>query len=189
MKNRRGMSLVELLLVMSACTVVLTTSAALIHRVMQAQSRTRAVFDAERASLRLANDFRRDVRQAQSAELDPARLNEDAVLMLKLKDGQSIEYRRTGGRLVRTLSERDKQIGREEYVFPASCELTVKQQEVPNIIVLSLTSSPIDVSTTHDLESNEHPHPPAWHVPVSLQVAAAPGGDVSHLTDTAEDSP
>jgi hypothetical protein len=43
MKRRWAISLVELLLTLSACTVILTLSAGLIHRIMHVQSKARAV--------------------------------------------------------------------------------------------------------------------------------------------------
>lgn len=60
---RRGVSLIELLVVMSAATVILTLSTGLIHRIMHAQSKARGLAEIERTTLRLGNRFRRDVHR------------------------------------------------------------------------------------------------------------------------------
>ena len=60
----RGISLVELLMAMGGVSLVLTSSAMLLHGVMRAQSESRRFFDDERTSARLARQFRVDVHAA-----------------------------------------------------------------------------------------------------------------------------
>jgi hypothetical protein len=137
--NRRAASLIELLLAMSACTVILTMSVALIHRIMHVQSKTRAIDDGERAALRLSEHFRRDVHAAASAEADSANLAGGAVLRLKLSGRRSIEYRHAEGTVVRVLLDGEDTGGREQFSFPGDIELTVRD-ESPGLVTLSITS-------------------------------------------------
>ena len=167
MKSRRGASLVELLMVMSAGTVVLTMSAGLIHRVMHAQSRARAVADAERTSLRLANAFRRDVHEATGAELPEADAGERVFLRLTLPDNQTIEYGRRESNIVRVLFEGNRSVAREEFAFPAGIELAVRREE-PRQIVLTIQSRPGEMPGEGGSSVVS-----AFAVPVNLQVQAA----------------
>ena len=54
--RRRGVSLTELLVVMTACTVVMTLTSQLICRVMRIQVESRAHVDVERNAMRLADN-------------------------------------------------------------------------------------------------------------------------------------
>jgi hypothetical protein len=167
MKSRRGASLVELLVVMSAATVVLTMSASLIHRIMHAQSKARAFSDVERTSLRLANVFRQDVHQATSAILAETDLGERSFLRLALPENQSIEYSRQDANVMRILLDGSRTIARDQFAFPAGAELAIRQ-DPPRLIVLTIHSRPGEMPA-EDGRSQAS----AFAVPVSLQVQAA----------------
>jgi hypothetical protein len=166
MKSRRGASLVELLMVMSAATVVLTMSASLIHRLLHAQSKARAFSDVERTSLRLAQVFRQDVHQATSAMGEPD-LGERAFLRLVLPENQTIEYGRQDASIVRLLLEESRTIARDQFLFPEGIELAIRQDE-PELIVLTIHSRPGEMPAA-DGPSQVSP----YAVPVNLQVQAA----------------
>ena len=167
MNTRHGASLVELIVVMSAATVVLTMSASLIHRIMHAQSRARAFADVERTSLRLANAFRRDVHDATVAKLAETDLGERVFLRLALPDNQTIEYGRREANIVRVLLEGSRTVAREEFAFPAGIELAVRRDEA-RLIVLTIQSRPGEMPA-EDGGSEAS----AFAVPVNLQVQAA----------------
>ena len=139
MTRRHAHSLVELLLAMSACTVILTMSAALIHRVLFVHSKTQAIIGGERAALRLSEHFRRDVHAAESAEKGVINGAGGVVLRLKLTGGQSIEYRRAEGTVLRVLLEGEAVRSREEFDFPGEIELAIRD-ESPGLVTLSMTS-------------------------------------------------
>jgi hypothetical protein len=163
MSHRRAVSLIELLLAMSACTVILSMSATLIHRALHAQSKTRAIDDAERAALRLSSQFRRDIHDASAAETDA--LPAGVFLRLQLPACQTVEYRRAQGSLLRILTNGDTNQARDQFNFPDNIELTVNK-DTPSLITLSITSLSPDAS----------PKGPSEHVPrpapLNLQVAA-----------------
>jgi len=153
MKRRRAVSLVELLLAMSACTVILTMSAALLHRGMHAQSKTRAFVDVERNAWRLGTLFRQDVHQASTAQIMDQ--GDGVVLRLEFAEDRTIEYRRSEDVITRVVLAGDAVKAREEFSFPAEAELTVRRES--QTIALSIVAPP----------GNN-----AYSVPVSIQVVA-----------------
>jgi len=173
MRARRAVSLLELMLAMSACALILTTSAALIHRVMRAQSKTRSFFDVERSSLRLSGYFRRDVHQASEAETEGADLGAEVFLRLRLPHKQTAEYRHVKGSVLRILSEGDKVLSREEFAFPSDIELAIRQDDSPRMITLTITAQPVETAQpaeTSDGPSQQQMGP--YFVPVSFEAAA-----------------
>src|SRR5437762_5225510 len=96
-KSRGGVSLIELLGLMSSCTIILTMSAVLLHRMMRVQIDTRAFVDMERSSSRLSQQFRQDVHQATAAVLGDSKLKENVFLQLQLPQETIIEYSRLDG--------------------------------------------------------------------------------------------
>jgi len=175
--NRRAVSLVELLLAMSACTVILTMSAALIHRVMHVQSRSREFQGVERSTMRLAQQFRHDVHNAKDAVVE-ANLGEGRFLRLQLAGEQVVEYRRSEGAVLRILLEAGNARGREEFAFPANIELTVSR-DPPRLITLSIDSQPEDTPLEGQSPAG------AFDVRVNLQAAAA----LNRAGATADSSP
>ena len=137
MRVRRAISLVELLLAMSACAVILTMSTALIHRMLLAQSKARAFIDSERTSLRLAHQFRSDVQEATDAATEMDGPGEGLFLRIKLPDDQIVEYRSSAAAILRVLLENGGVRSREEFAFPVAIEVAAEKQP-PRIIRLSV---------------------------------------------------
>ncbi len=165
-RRRSGVSLVELLVVMSAATVILTLSTGLIHRIMHAQSKARVLADLERTTLRLSNDLRRDVHQATQATTEKAQLGKGAFLQLQLADGNALEYRREETTIQRVQLDGSRTIAREEFAFGGDFELTAEVED-GRLVVLSLVS-----------RREEMPSEPGRIVndtPVDLQLVAALG--------------
>lgn len=92
-RHPRGVSLVELMVAMAGVSVVVTTTAMVIHGAMRAQTASRRFFDDERTSVRLARAFRADAHAA-TGTADPAR---GAIVTFTLPGGRSIDYRRPEG--------------------------------------------------------------------------------------------
>ena len=113
MKTRHAVSLVELLVVMSACSIILTMSAGLVHRAMHAQSATHAFFDGERSALRLSEQFRDDVHQAATATVEAPARNDGVFLRLRLAGDQAIEYRQADSIVERILTQRGSRVSRD----------------------------------------------------------------------------
>jgi hypothetical protein len=171
--SRRAASLIELLVVMSASTVVLTLTSQLLCRVMRIQIESRAHVDVERNSLRLAEQFRRDVHAAQAAATSRDELGNDVFLQLRFPDGRQAEYSRHGRTVLRRVSGSSSQVAREEFVFPATCDVAIQEDGKPPWLTLTITMGPNQARSGDD-----KPLTRALAIPVSLQVEATLGRDL-----------
>jgi len=171
LRLRYAVSLVELLITMSACTGILTLSAGLLHRTMQVGGKSRAFIDGERSALRLANAFRHDVHQAADAANGDANEGKGTILHLNLGGDHVVEYRHTADKVTRVLFENGQVRAREEFAFPSTVDVTI-QQESPQLVVLSIT-------TPLEAVSADQPTSPsiAYITPVSCHVEAVVGRD------------
>ena len=180
MIQRRGVSLVELMLTLSACTVILTMSAGLIHRALHAQSKARLFFDTQRSATRLGENFRRDIHDAQSAAMEGEAESGNALLRLKLAGGQVIEYRQEAGRVERLWLVDDAVRSREAFAFSAETRLQAERQS-PRLIALS--------AIPHAEDSGTANRPlPSYTIPVSIRFEAVLGRNAS-LLDLPEEQP
>jgi hypothetical protein len=182
MNQRRATSLIELLIVMSACTVVLTLSAELIHRVMRAQSRSQAIANSQRSAQRLANAFRGDVHNTVRFETDSGSLGEGGLIKLTPTIGPAVEYRhknRTIERVVigeasdeeSTNGEAEQSVtAREQFIFSSEVDVTVGQEEEAKLVTLSV--KPL-VDDRHGDEASLRSR--AFEAPVYLEVQSTLG--------------
>jgi hypothetical protein len=174
-RSRRAVSIVELLVVMSASTLVLTLTSVMIVRAMRVQMQSRAYCDIERNSLRLAEQFRRDVHQAQAVpKLGDA--EDEEFLRLQPVDGGQVTYRMErssdGGTVLRLRSTSGKPDSREEFVFPATCELAIQELQSPQRLALTITSA-----TEVAAGADGKPRVNTALIPVSFRVEAVVGRD------------
>jgi hypothetical protein len=146
MKTRRAISLAELLVVMSTCSIILTMSASLIHRAMRAQSESRSFYHAERSALRLSRQIRHDVHLAKAVSIGSGDTGSDNLLRLEWADGRTVEYSYAEGEVLRLLSRPGGAVSREQFAFPAPVELSIRREVAPSRVVLTLTASDRDPS-------------------------------------------
>jgi hypothetical protein len=173
MTTRRGASLIELLVIMSACTVVLTLTGVLITRVMRVQIQSRGFVAAERAAQRLSDQFRNDVHCARNAVADTAGRNKHVFLRLDLADGQKIEYARTGDNIARVEYASGQPEWREEFICPAASELSVEQHPEPPRMVFNIFMKLSNVAPTPD-----KPFIGTGPAPVTVHAEAVIGRDI-----------
>src|SRR5690606_22097708 len=121
---RQGISLAELLVVMSLCSVALTTSAALVHQIMRLQSARRSFSQVERNAVRLARQFRDDAHTAATFHAP----QEDPALLARFtnQDNEAIEYRAHDNRIVRLHERTTGEAAREEYDFNGEIDARVE---------------------------------------------------------------
>ena len=128
----RGISLVELLMAMGGVSLVITSSAMLLHGVMRAQSESRRFFDDERTSARLARQFRADVHAAAQVAAPAG----ERLVAFTLPDGGTIEYRHSADR--RQIQRRliapgnSAPTAREDYSLAGPCDaiVTVAERQI-----------------------------------------------------------
>jgi type II secretory pathway component PulJ len=179
MNNRRGTSLIELLIVMSACTVVLTLSAELIHRVMRVQSRSQAFANSQRSAQRLSTAFRNDVHSASRYETDPERLGENGLIRLNPTVGPAVEYRHKNGTIERVVladtsagqgasGEGEQAVtAREQFAFSTEIDVTAGRDDNSELVTLTIKPH------VDDRRSGKAPlRSIAFEAPVYLEVQA-----------------
>jgi hypothetical protein len=141
MSVRRGVSLIELIVTLSACSAILTTSAVLIHRALHAQSKAHAFFDGERSARRLAQQFRRDAHNAQAMETEDSsgeHVSQGKLLVrFTMRDGESVEYRQSSGRVERTERLAEQVGARESYEFSVETRFSAAASS-PGVVSLSI---------------------------------------------------
>ena len=114
-RPRRGASLFELMAAMSAASVVIATSAALVHRTFTVESRSRAVIADERTALRLARQFRTDIHEAATV-LVSGDTPETPLVSLTVAEG-SVVYHATDTGLLRIAASDSTETAREGFSF------------------------------------------------------------------------
>lgn len=142
MKKRPAISLLELLVIMSAATVVLTLTGVLLQRAMREQMLSRARVNAENASLRLADQFRQDVRNAHEIHPDKSQAPGGDFLKIVGEDERVITYSRKNGSVFRAESGGTLPSRHEQYAFPPGIELTINQLESPPRVSLTIQLLP-----------------------------------------------
>ena len=184
--KRRGISLMELMVVMSAASTIITTSALVLHKMMRVQEQTRYFFENERAVERLARQFRRDVHDADEVEIviegaDVDAQNGDAqggesLLSLTTSDGRAIEYVRNAAGVVRSERHGEGPLAREEFALAAAARLTIEEQSTPRSLTLTIASNPADFVPRLGERA-----PTIRETPVSMQVVAVIGRDAQFI--------
>jgi hypothetical protein len=142
MKGRHGTSLVELLVVMSACTVILTTTGVMINRAMRAESQSRAFYDSERTAWRLSGELRRDLHRARIVAPTADRPDESIFVRLMMDGDQTVEYRRSGSDVFRTLLRGNEVLSREKFAFPLAVDVEVRKLASPRRLSITIAADP-----------------------------------------------
>jgi hypothetical protein len=164
---RRGVSLTEMLVVMTACTVGFSLTGQLLCRVMRIYSQAQTHADVERTALRLATQFRRDVHAAKSAVTDSSAVEEDTLLLLHLPDGSQLVYAYRSGAIIRQLVRAGDVAAREEFAFTDPIDIAVVASDAPPRISLTITVKRPQRPTSKDSPQVREPRNP-----ISLQIEA-----------------
>jgi len=167
-QSRRGVSLAELLLLLSIIMVLISLSAKLIHRVMWAHSKSVAFQRSEQSAWRLASQFRRDVHAADAAVVGAE--SEQNQVTLTNAGQRHIEYRVTGRSVIRTLAEGEKPVSREAFNFPSELVLHVEKLDSPERVLFVLES------TSHTVPGpDQRPLRSVERVPLAMRLEACLG--------------
>ena len=118
--HRRGMTLVEVLLTITASTMVVGVAGGLLHRALRLEAASRGALQGERTALVLARQFRADIRAARTVACTADGLPADVVLRVQPAGEEAIVYRAVRGGLVREQPLPANRIAREAFSFPAA---------------------------------------------------------------------
>jgi hypothetical protein len=180
-RNRRGISLAEMLVVMTAFTVAFSLSGQLLTRVFRIYCRSQDHADVERSALRLSTQFRRDVHQADTAITETSATDDGVFLRLSMSDGSQLDYSYRGGAIVRQRTGDGELAAREEFKFPEILDVVVQRLGRPSRLELTLTA----VRTL----AYANPEEPAVRVsrnPINVHVETVLGRD-RRVADPAND--
>ncbi|WP_428306270.1 type II secretion system protein [Lacipirellula sp.] len=184
MRRRQAMTLIELLAVISACSVVLGVAASLLLTTMRSVNDTQRFFTGERNALRLARQFRADVHQADATTIELAAEEGGETLRLQFPDGQTVAYRQAKDRILRLASLPDDRTAREEFILGDALHVEFKQLDDPSRWALHATANPLPTAT--DARSTPVN---VRETPLRLAIEAIPGRDDRYATAATEESP
>jgi hypothetical protein len=177
----RGTSLAELLAVLTGVGVAMAVATGLVHTGMRQQSMSRQELERDRTAMRLARDFREDVRQAVVVDVT-AKPAEDAstegapgttLVRLTLPADVRVEYQTTTQGLTRVLA-RDDRTAHEDYVLVATMQWEVGFDGGCVMLRGTTPVTPVE------------PHLPRENAPLEIQVIAAISSDATvrgHLVE------
>jgi type II secretory pathway pseudopilin PulG len=157
MKRRRGLSLVEVVVVMTAASVVLGTTATLLYTMMRAERAARHEIQRRAVLGRLADQFRSDAHAATGCVplVREAGQNEASLWRFNLPGEAAVVYQNDPEGLARTERAGGSEKRRESFALPAESTARI---EVPS------GTTPAIVSL--------------WIVPAGQSAAQPPGGPV-----------
>lgn len=136
-RGRRGMTLLEVLLTITATTLIMGVAGSLLHRALRLESASRGAIEAERTALVLARRFREDVRTARAVACTADELPQGVVVRLQPTGEGEILYRAVAGGLVREETLPAGRVAREAFSFPAA----VRFQSAREAGVVTLTGT------------------------------------------------
>jgi hypothetical protein len=142
---RAGVSLLELLIVMTTLSVLLTTSTVTLFRLLRAQSASGGALAASLTTSRLARDLRRDARAAAAVDWeDPV---EWKTLAFSDRNGGRVAYSLSTGGVRRTSMPADGPAAVDDYLLPAA-QVEWELAEGGRLVVLRIAPSSTSTGAT-----------------------------------------
>jgi len=140
-RQRRGHSLIELMVVITASSALLAVTVALLHTLFQMQQGGRKHLQQRRTLERLADQFREDVHAATQLRSVAAGKGQAEGPGWELpRDAEhKIEYRLQGKELLRTERQKDKVLRRESFVLAPGATVAMGMAETtPGLVTLRI---------------------------------------------------
>lgn len=161
MKRRRGASLIEMMVVMAVMTAVLSTVGVLFHRLFQTERLSTRLTLVELTTMRLADQFRRDVHAAQSVTRTSKPDDSRSALELQTAATSKIVYTAETDRVQREVVDTTGTTSRELYRLPG-CQVRFPEPQsastTPEFVSLilarphaTLTASPQATPTLREI--------------------------------------
>jgi type II secretory pathway component PulJ len=137
MKNRKGFSLIELTINLSAASMLMLLAVSAVHSVMTIRTITSGLVEHHKSVARLSLQLRRDVHSAEVAKV-----GDENVLQLQLAHQEMVEYRIVPGAIVRTASgaklEDSDNAGHERFELRESTEVEISLSQDARIVELAI---------------------------------------------------
>ncbi|MFN0055114.1 MAG: prepilin-type N-terminal cleavage/methylation domain-containing protein [Planctomycetales bacterium] len=136
--RRRGVSIVEILIVMSIGSVIVGTTITTLHLLLRSErDQARGVRTAS-TTARLAQVFREDVHAMREARIIPAEGDEPERLQLTDALGARVEYAANGHVLTRIDSRGAGPHHQEAFHFPLDSSVQFDQQDQSSSVAIAL---------------------------------------------------
>jgi prepilin-type N-terminal cleavage/methylation domain-containing protein len=131
LRSRRpcGYSLVEMLIVVTIASLILTSVAVALHSLFRVDRELRQELVQSIALTRISLALRMDAHEAISATLEPSD-GEPQRILLARPQGQTVSYTVEQTRILRQLQQGDQVKHREVYPFPEGTSLTWRIEEL-----------------------------------------------------------
>lgn len=145
---RRGYTLIEMLVAITAGIVVMVVAAGMLNTLMRLEQQSHKRFTERAAVARLADQFRRDAHAALEAtpiapeEGKPA---DGLAWRFTLADDHRVEYRSDLEGLLRTKSLGDRTTAEERYAFATSVRAAVDLDSTGNVPMVRLRLEGVSV--------------------------------------------
>lgn len=140
MKRRNGVSLLEVGIAGSLCSVIVTLAMAATHRALRLESNLRTTDELLLGSQRLADQFRNDVHEAIDVTVFEPGGKSSEVLRMRFGDQRIALYTMVEREVDWTLSDGQGQtLRREVFILPEMLELSFTTQLRPQRVQLRLS--------------------------------------------------
>ena len=142
MTGRRGVSLIEMLVVITTGTIIVGLVVGMLRTLMVAHRASERHLVRSEAVGRLCESFRSDVRSAASAECVEA----DGAIRLELTgdDGRQIVFRAADQAVIRTEQAQGAEVRREKFAMPTNSAIRFETQpdDETRTVKLVITRTP-----------------------------------------------
>ncbi len=115
--TRRGVTLIETLVVISTLSVIATVSVTTIVLMLRAEGSGLKSLNSGTSFSRLANQFRDDIHAARSVELAQDPTGPQASLVVHLPTGQNVSYTSGPGNVSRLAENTNGNVAREDFAL------------------------------------------------------------------------
>jgi prepilin-type N-terminal cleavage/methylation domain-containing protein len=157
MRRRRGYTLIEMLVVLSAASTVLSISAVLVHRTMRMAAQAQAFHTEEATAWRLSAQLRSDAAGATTINLSS--VDEEVTVTLETSEGSSVIYQLKPQQIERSQELEGGREARDLFVLPSVAGWKAEAIE---------QSAALKIEATSSLRSARLPAP----IPISLVIRA-----------------
>ena len=137
---RAGVSLVEMLIVITVAAVMVGLSVTTIHLLLRAEHEARSAARYAASVRRLAHHFRDDIHFSSSVELPAADLDQPAALIAQTgtSESEKVRYELNANRATRITGSGPDDLYREDFYFPPHSRLSFERNENEELVRLAI---------------------------------------------------
>lgn len=165
LRRRAGISLGELLIVISLSSILMTVAGVLIQELLRADRAVRRAAQTSASLLRLESLFRDDVHRAVAATAHTDSAGEQK-LELVLPEGQRVTYSAQQHRLKRVVSAGDRRLHFDRFAFPEQSVMT---------LAVDPSGAPVELQIDQARTPVDRPPVSRYHSPRLHRIVVYPG--------------